>query len=320
MAIEKEKLIDMFRTMLKARHFEQRCAELHLTGDIPGNLHLAIGQEAVAAGAGAALRPDDYLVTQHRADGHAIAKGVPIDRFMAEQFGRKTGISGGVGGPNHPACWDIGWLGAEGIVGSSIPMATGLALSSRLRGTDQVTLNVFGDGACNTARFHEGINLGALWQLPVIYLCENNKWASFVAASKSTRLKTIADRAAAYGIPGVAVDGTDPIAVYEVMSEAVARARRGEGPTFIECKSSRLGGHYSADRETRYRSQEDIDEGWKNEPIKKFREKLIGMKVLTEKEADGIGREALAEVDKAVKFASESPFAEPKDVLEYIYA
>jgi pyruvate dehydrogenase E1 component alpha subunit len=318
--MEKEKLADILRVMLTARHFEQRCFELHLTGDIPGNLHLAIGQEAVAAGAGAALRPDDYLVTQHRADGHAIAKGVPLDRFMAEQFGRKTGVSGGVGGPNHPAWWDVGWLGAEGIVGSSIPMATGIALSSRLRGTDQVTLNVFGDGACNTARFHEGINLGALWYLPIIYLCENNKWASFVAAKDSTILKTLADRAAGYGIPGVAVDGNDPMAVYEVVSEAVARARRGEGPTLIECKSTRLGGHYSADREHRYRPQEDIDEGWKNEPIKKFRDKLIKEKVLTDKEADEIEQGVLAELVKAVKFASDSPFAEPNDVLEYIYA
>ncbi len=320
MAIEKEKLIDMFRTMVRARHFLERCTQLHISGDIPGNLHIGIGQEAIGAGAGAALRPDDYLVTSYRGETHAIAKGVPLDRFMAEGFGRKTGVSGGMVGPNHIAWWDVGYLGAEGILGTGIPVATGLALSTKLRGTDQVTLCVFGDGTCNTARFHEGINLGALWQLPVIYLIENNKWAAFVAASKSTRLKNLADRAAAYGIPGAIVDGNDPIAVYEVVSEAVARARRGEGPTLIECKTLRLGGHYSADTETRYRPPEETEEGWKNEPIKKFREKLIGMKVLTEKEADGIGREALAEVDKAVKFASESPFAEPKDVLEYIYA
>ena len=320
MALTKKLLIDMFRTMVRIRRFEETAAKLHLSGDIPGNLHLCIGQEAVAAGAGATLRPDDYLVTQHRADGHGIAKGVPTDRFMAELFGKKTGISGGMGGPNHPACWEVGWLGGEGILVSSLPIANGLALSAKLKGTDRVVLNAFGDGACNSGRFHEGINLGALWKVPVVYLIENNRWASFTPASRSSLLANLADRATAYGIPGVVVDGNNPVAVYEVVSEAVARARKGKGPTLIECKTCRLGGHYSADRELRYRPKEDIEEGWRNEPIKRFRDELVGKAILTEKGVEEIEQEVLEEMERAVEFAKKSPLPEPEEILEYVYA
>lgn len=319
MAIAKEKLIDMYRTMVRIRRFEERVAREFADGNIPGSVHSYIGEEAVATGAIAHLKPDDYIMSTHRGHGHMIAKGGQTDRMMAELFAKKTGYCLGKGGSMHIADIDIGMLGAAGIVGSGIPIATGAGLSAKLRGTDQVTICFFGDGAACIGRFHEGINLGAIWKLPVIYICENNLWAVSVPTSTSLAIRDIADRAVGYGIPGVVVDGMDVLAVHEVVGEAVARAREGEGPTLIEAKTYRFRGHFEGDSGT-YRPEEEIKEWQKREPIKLFEEKLLEMKVITKKEVEEIDREILAEIDQAVKFAQESPFPKPEETLENVYA
>jgi len=319
MAIAKEKLIDMYRTMVRIRRFEERVSREFAEGNIPGSVHSYIGEEAVATGAIAHLRKDDYIMSTHRGHGHMIAKGGQTDRMMAELFAKKTGYCLGKGGSMHIADLDIGMLGAAGIVGSGIPIATGAGLSAKMRGTDQVTLCFFGDGASNLGRFHEGINLGAVWKLPVIYICENNLWAVSVPTSCSLAIPNIADRAIGYGIPGIVVDGMDVMAVYEAAGEAVARARRGEGPTLIEAKTYRFRGHFEGDSGT-YRPKEEIEEWLKRDPLKSFKEKLLEMKLLTEKKADEIDQEMLAEIDQAVKFAQESPFPEPEETLDNVYA
>lgn len=319
MTIAKEKLIDMYRTMVRIRRFEERVAREFAEGNIPGTVHSYIGEEAVATGAIAHLRKDDYIMSTHRGHGHMIAKGGKTDRMMAELFAKKTGYCLGKGGSMHIADLDIGMLGAAGIVGSGIPIATGAGLSAKMRGTEQVTICFFGDGASNIGRFHEGINLGAVWKLPVIYICENNLWAVSVSASCSSAIPNIADRAIGYGIPGIVVDGMDVMAVYEAAGEAVARARRGEGPTFIEAKTYRFRGHFEGDSGT-YRPKEEIEEWLKRDPLKSFKEKLLEMKLLTEKKAEEIDQEMLAEIDQAVKFAQESPFPEPEETLENVYA
>ncbi|MBA7599019.1 Acetoin:2,6-dichlorophenolindophenol oxidoreductase subunit alpha [subsurface metagenome] len=319
MAIAKEKLIDMYRTMVRIRRFEERVSREFADGNIPGSVHVYIGEEAVATGAIAHLRKDDYIMSTHRGHGHMIAKGGQTDRMMAELFAKKTGYCLGKGGSMHIADLEIGILGAAGIVGSGIPIATGAGLSAKMRGTDQVTLCFFGDGASNLGRFHEGINLGAVWKLPVIYICENNLWAVSVPTSCSLAISNIADRAIGYGIPGIVVDGMDVMAVYEAAGEAVARARRGEGPSLIEAKTYRFRGHFEGDSGT-YRPKEEIEEWLKRDPLKSFKEKLLEIKLLTEKKADEIDQEMLAEIDQAVKFAQESPFPEPEETLENVFA
>jgi len=318
MAIAKEKLLWMFRTMVRIRRFEERVAREFADGNIPGSVHLYIGEEAVATGAIAHLKKEDYIMSTHRGHGHLIAKGGETDKMMAELFAKKTGYCQGKGGSMHIADLDIGMLGAAGIVGSGIPIATGAALSAQMRGTDQVTICFFGDGASNIGRFHEGVNLASVWSLPVVFICENNLWAVSVPTSTSLNVANVADRAVGYGIPGVAVDGMDVTAVYEAAGEAVTRARNGQGPTLIEAKTYRYRGHFEGDSGT-YRPKEEIERWMQRDPINNYREKLIEMKVLTEKQAEDIDKEALAEMDEAMKFAHESPFPEPEEALENVY-
>jgi len=319
MAIEKEKLIEMYRTMVRIRRFEERVAREFADGNIPGSVHSYIGEEAVAAGAIAHLRTDDYILSTHRGHGHLIAKGGKTDLMMAELFAKKTGYNLGKGGSMHIADVDIGILGAMGIVGSGIPIATGAGLSAKMRGTDQVTMCFFGDGASNIGRFHEGINMASIWNLPVIFICENNLYAVSVPQSYSMKIRDVADRAVSYGIPGVSVDGMNVIAVHETAGEAVARARRGEGPTLIECKTYRYRGHAEG-LPSPYRTKEELEEWMKKDPIESYTAKLIEMKVLTKKEANDIDQEMLEEMDQAVKFAQESPFPKPEETLENVYA
>ncbi len=319
MAIPKEKLIDMFRTMLRIRRFEERVSREFADGHIPGSVHTYIGEEAVATGAIAHLRKDDYIMSTHRGHGHMIAKGGEMDRMMAELFAKKTGYCLGKGGSMHIADLDIGMLGAAGIVGSGIPIATGAGLSAKMRGTDQVTICFFGDGASNIGRFHEGINMASVWCLPVIFVCENNLWAVSVPSTKSCNVANIADRAIGYGIPGVVVDGMDVMAVYEAAGEAVSRARNGQGPTLIEAKTYRFRGHFEGDAGA-YRPREEIDYWLQRDPIPQFRNALVEMKVLTEKQAEDMDKEVLAETEEAVKFAKESPFPAPEETLENVYS
>ncbi len=319
MAVAKKRLLDMYRTMIRIRRFEERVSQEFAAGNIPGSVHVYIGEEAVATGAIAHLRTDDYIMSTHRGHGHLIAKGGQTNRMMAELFAKKTGYCQGKGGSMHIADLDIGMLGAAGIVGSGIPIATGAGLSARLRGTDQVTICFFGDGASNIGRFHEGINLAAVWKLPVIFICENNLWAVSVPTSTSLAIDDIADRGVGYGIPGVVVDGQDAMAVYDAVGEAVARARKGEGPTLIEAKTYRYHGHFEGDAGT-YRPKEEIEKWMARDPVRIFQEQLINMKGLTVKQAEEIDREILAEIDKAVQFAKESPFPEPEEALNNVYA
>lgn len=319
MAIEKEKLIDMYRVMVRIRAFEERAYKDFTGGRIPGVLHLYTGEEAVATGACANLRPDDYITSTHRGHGHVIAKGAKTDRMMAELHGKKTGYCKGRGGSMHIADTDIGILGANGIVGGGIPIAGGAALSAQKRGTDQVCLCFFGDGASNTTRFHEGINLASIWKLPVVYVIENNLYGESTHVSYAMNIPNIADRACAYGIPGKIVDGNDVLAVYETVGEAVARARKGEGPTIVECKTYRWHGHYIGDPET-YKPKEEVEEWKKKDPIPRFRKYLIENKILSEEGTNKIDLEMNEEIDQAVKFADESPFPEPEETLEDVYA
>jgi TPP-dependent pyruvate/acetoin dehydrogenase alpha subunit len=227
-----EVLVNIYQTIVRIRAFEERVFKEFTAGNIPGFVHLYTGQEAVAAGVCASLRPDDCITSTHRGHGHLIAKGGRTDRMMAELFGKATGYNKGKGGSMHIADVSLGMLGANGVVGAGIPIATGAALSAKLSKTDQVAVSFFGDGATNTGRFHEGVNLAACLSLPVIYVIENNGYAISVPISYSCKLVDMADRATAYGIPGVTVDGNDAIAVYEAVSEAVSRARQGGGPTY----------------------------------------------------------------------------------------
>ncbi|MBA7695333.1 Acetoin:2,6-dichlorophenolindophenol oxidoreductase subunit alpha [subsurface metagenome] len=319
MAIEKEKLIDMYRVMVRIRTFENRVYQEFAAGHIPGFVHLYAGEEAIATGACANLRTDDYITSTHRGHGHVIAKGGKTDRMMAELYGKKTGSNKGKGGSMHIAEVDIGMLGANAIVAGGIPIAGGAALSAKMRGTNQAAICFLGDGATNTTRFHEGVNLASIWKLPIVYVIENNTYAETTPISYAANIANIADRASAYGIPGKTIDGNDVLAVYEALGEAVARARRGEGPTLIECKTCRHYGHYEGDTQT-YRTKQEFEECHKRDPIPRFRKKLVEMGVLTEKEADEINQEILNELDDAVKFAEESPLPAPEETLEDVYA
>jgi len=319
MTLEKERLINLYRTMLRIRAFEERVCQEFAAGHIPGFVHVYIGEEASAAGTCANLRPDDYITATHRGHGQIIAKGARTDRMMAELYGRETGYCRGKGGSMHIADTDIGVLGANGIVGGGITIAGGAALSAQMRGTDQVVVCFLGDGSTNQGTFHEGVNLAACWSLPVVYVIENNLYAEKTRITDTCLLANLAERAAAYGIPSVVVDGNDVMAVYEAVGEAVARARKGQGPSVVECKTYRWRGHYEGDPQT-YKPKEEVEEWQQKDPILRFRKLLLEMQVLTEKEGDGIQQAVLQEMDSAVKFAEESPFPSPEETLEDVFA
>jgi len=319
MAIPNEKLADMYTVMVRIRAFEERVLKEFTAGNIPGFCHLYIGEEAIATGACATLRPDDYITSTHRGHGHVIAKGAKTNLMMAELFGKKTGYNKGKGGSMHIADPDIGILGANGIVGAGITIAGGAALSSKLRKSGQITICFIGDGATNTSRFHEGVNLAAAFDLPIVYVIENNMYAISVRFSEVCKIKDIAARGCAYGIPGVTIDGNNVVSVYETVSAAVARARQGEGPTLVECKTFRPRGHFIGDAQM-YIKPEELEEWIKKDPLPRFRKQLIKMSVLSEKDAVNIENGINEEIDEAVKFAQESHLPHPDDVLEDVYA
>ncbi|MBI4759218.1 MAG: pyruvate dehydrogenase (acetyl-transferring) E1 component subunit alpha [Chloroflexi bacterium] len=318
MAVEKEKLIEMYTKMLTIRRFEQRVAEHFAAGKIPGFVHLYIGEEAVAVGTCANLRPDDYITSTHRGHGHLIAKGGDLKRMMAELFGKRTGYCKGKGGSMHIADVELGILGANGIVGGGPPIAAGAALSAQYRGTDQVVACFFGDGAANQGTFHEGLNMASIWKLPVIFVCENNHYGISLSQLKHMNVADIADRAKAYDIPGVAVDGNDVIAVYEAAHEAVRRARAGEGSSLIECKTYRHRGHFEGDPQV-YRPPEEAEAWLKKDPLPRFEAKLMEMGVLTGEKAKQIEQGIVAKIDEAVRFAEESPFPAPEELGDDVY-
>lgn len=322
MAIGKEILLDMYTRMLTIRRFEERMLEQMMAGALPGGVHTYIGEEAVGVGVCANLRTEDRITSTHRGHGHIIAKGGDVKKMMAELFGKRTGYCKGKGGSMHIADFSLGILGANGIVGGGLPTAAGSALASQLRGDDQVTVCFFGDGAANQGTFHEAVNLSAVWKLPVIYICENNLYAVTTPVAKSISIEDVADRGASYGIPGMAIDGQDIMAVYEATAEAVKRAREGDGPSLIECKTYRFMGHMGGKEvfEGSYRTEEEVEEWKKRDPITMFEADLLKMGVLTKEDADGIDKQINAEMDEAVAFAEQSPLPEPEEALEDLYA
>lgn len=305
--------------MLEIRFFEEKVFDLYAQNLVPGTIHLYLGEEAVAVGVCSLLRKDDYITSTHRGHGHCIAKGAELKRTMAEILGKKTGYCKGKGGSMHIADFKIGMLGATAVVGAGLPIAVGAGLSAKLRKTDQVVACFFGEGASNQGTFHESINMASIWKLPVIFVCENNLYAMGTRQSRVMAIENVADRAVAYGIPGVVVDGNDVLAVYEATQRAVERARKGEGPTLIECKTYRHKGHSRVDP-AKYRPKEEVEEWLAKDPIKRFKEKLLQTNTLTEAEIQQIEKEVSAEIEEAVKFAMESPYPAPEEALEDIYA
>jgi pyruvate dehydrogenase E1 component alpha subunit len=319
MNISKDKLSLMYERMLKIRYFEDRVRELFAAGEMPGFVHLYLGQEAVAVGACVALNDDDFITSTHRGHGHIIAKGGEMRCMMAELYGKATGYNKGKGGSMHIAWPELGILGANGILAAGISIATGAGMSAKLRKSGQVAVCFFGDGASNEGNFHESLNIASAFDLPVVYVCENNLYAVSTRQSRVRKVEDIADRAVGYGMPGVVVDGNDVIAVYEAVHEAVERARAGEGPTLVECKTYRWRAHFEGEVDT-YRPPEEVAEWIKREPIAPYRRTLVEQGVLSEAEAKAIEQAVLDELEEAVEFARQSPLPEPETALEGLWA
>jgi acetoin:2,6-dichlorophenolindophenol oxidoreductase subunit alpha len=319
--VSKAQLCEMLRRMLRIRLFEECAVGLHSASQIPGPLHTSIGQEAEIVGACMALRDDDYMTGTHRSHGHPIGKGVELAPLMAELLGKKTGVCRGKGGSMHLAVFSAGSLGESGIVGAGMPVATGAGLSARLRGTDQVCLCFFGDGAANCGPFHESLNLAAIWKLPIIFLCENNGYAATAAQAQTTAVADIAQRASAYNIPGVIVDGQDVLAVHESVSVAVARARTGDGPTLLEAKTYRYRDHaeFGGLKISAYRPDAEIASWRRKDPIEIFSARFRSAGDLTDREFEAIKSAVQAEVTAAVVFAQQSPTPDPHALLEDVF-
>lgn len=318
--IGKEKLLDIYQRMLLIRSFEERAHEMFQAGQLPRRGHLYSGQEAVAAATLAALRDDDYVTSTHRGHGHAIGRGRDLLGAMAELGGKSAGFCRGKGGSMHVADFDHGMLGAFPIVGASITMAVGGALAAKVEGKGRLAVAFFGDGASNQGTFHEGLNLAAIWDLPVIFVCENNQYAIFTKQENVMRVKQVADRAPAYGIPGVVIDGMDPLAVYRAVAEAAERARAGKGPTLIEAMTYRWGGHSTGDPGTGYRDRDEVAEWKKRDPLPRFRRFLLESNACTEEEISALERESRRQLEEAVAFTLSAPDPSPDEAYSHLYA
>jgi TPP-dependent pyruvate/acetoin dehydrogenase alpha subunit len=310
---------EMYAAMLRVRLFEERARELFQNGRIPGFLHTSVGQEAVAVGVAAVLRRDDYVLSTHRGHGHLIAKGGSLRGLMAELYGKADGICHGKGGTMHIADVSVGYLGANGVLASGCVVAPGVGMSIKHRKSGQVVVTFFGDGAANRGPFHEGVNLAALWNLPVIFVCENNRWASSTAHAVSTAGGSIAARARGYGIPGESVDGNDVLAVYDAVARAAERARRGEGPSLIEAHTIRWVGHFEGDSQA-YRGKEEVAEGRRRDPIARLERLLAERRVLDAAGGARVREGVAAEIDDAVAHAEASPLPRPEDALTDLFA
>ncbi len=321
MDLSGEKLLEMYRQMWKIRLFEEKTYEIYTQGLMPGLAHLYSGEEAVAVGVCSALRPEDCITSTHRGHGHLIAKGGDFYRMMAEIMGKKTGYCRGKGGSMHIADFSLGILGANGIVGGGIPLAVGAALAMKKTGGDGVSVSFFGDGASNQGSFHESANLSAVWKLPVVFVCENNGYGISVSQARHQAIQDVSLRAASYGMPGVTVEGNDILAVCEAAVEAVSRARRGEGPTLLECKTYRFGGHHVGDQGggILYRSKEEMHEWQKRCPIKQFEKYLLDNEHLTAQKAHEIQEEITHQLAEAVERAKSDPFPSAEELLEDLY-
>ena len=311
-------LREILQRMLRIRLFDERAARVRVP-HIPGALHNSVGQEGAIVGACMALRANDFMTGTHRSHGHPIGKGVPLGPLMAELFGKRTGVCGGKGGSMHLADFSVGSLGESGIVGGSMPAAVGAALSARLRGSDQVCLCFFGDGAANCGPFHESMNLASVWNLPVVFFCENNGYAICSAQAQTTSVADIARRAGSYAIPGVIVDGQDVLAVYETVRIAVTRARSGSGPTLVEAKTYRYCDHEEDCEFPKYRSEEEVARWRSRDPLELFSARLLSSGEGTDAEINSVKSEVETEVAAAVAFAETSPEPEAAALLEQVF-
>ena len=314
----KDFLLEMYRKMVLIRQFEDRVKFLFLEGIMPGTIHQCQGQEACAVGVCMALNEDDVVTSTHRPHGHAIAKGVTIQSMMDELFGKVTGCCKGKGGSMHIGDMDKGMIPAVAIVGGNIPVATGAALAFKMRGEKRVAVSFMGDGATNEGAFHEGVNMGAIWNLPVIYVVENNLYGASTPVGMVVKTEKISDRAFIYGIPGGTVNGNDPLAVYEATKEAVDRARSGMGPTLLELMTYRITGHSRRDPAL-YQPKEERQLAKDNEPIGRFRKYLMDNDLAEESELDEIDAQIEEEIEKAVDQAQQAPDPKPEDALEDMY-
>ncbi|WP_274542651.1 thiamine pyrophosphate-dependent dehydrogenase E1 component subunit alpha [Aminivibrio pyruvatiphilus] len=309
----------MYRKMLTIRRFEERAAELYAAGRMPGFVHLYVGEEAVATGVCASLTDRDFITSTHRGHGHVIAKGGKTELMMAELYGKATGYCKGKGGSMHIADVDLGILGANGIVGAGQPISVGAAFACKYRKTDAVAVCFFGDGASNRGTFHEAMNMASSFKLPVVFVCENNMYGISNYQKHHMNISDIADRAGAYGVPGVSVDGNDVIAVYEAASEAVARARRGDGPSIVECKTWRQRGHFEGDP-AKYKDPEEQKAWLAKDPIPRIEAKLIELGMATQADLDRMRAKVNEEIEAAVKFAEDSPEPGDDELLTDVWA
>ena len=314
----KEKLPWIYERMRLIREFENRAADLFAEGKIPGFVHLYAGEEAIAVGVCAHLTDRDFITSTHRGHGHCIAKGVDLKEMMAELYGKAPGACKGKGGSMHIADVTKGMLGANGIVGAGGPLACGSALMAKVKGTDQVTVCFFGDGAAEQGTMHESMNLAAIWNLPVVFVCENNGYAQTTPSHYHCAAQDIADRAAGYNMPGFTIDGTDLFAVYEAAGEAIARARRGEGPTLMECKAFRYYGHFQGDNLS-YFTEEERRKNKERDPIDSFKKRVIERGLLPEEQMAEIDRRVKSAVDEAVQFAETAPYPALEELLTDVY-
>lgn len=314
-----ELMLEMYRRMVRIREFELAAMDVFKRGLIKGTVHPYIGEEASGVGVCMALRQDDLISGTHRSHGHNIAKGAEAKRMMAEIFGKETGYCKGRGGSMHIAAFDTGSLGALAVVGSGIPIAVGAALGFKLQGKDSVAVPFTGDGGTNTGNFHEGLNMAAVWNLPVVFVVENNKYAVSTRVDQVVKIADLSQRAKSYGVPGVRVDGFDVQAVYDAAVEAVARARSGAGPTLLVTECYRIEGHYAGEPEV-YRSRDEVNEQRKHDPIPYFARCLIERNVATQKNIDDINSAIQQEMLDAIEYAKESPQPDPATAMDYIYA
>ena len=320
MELSIELQMDMHRRMVRIRLFEEAAGKLAEAAKLPGFLHLYVGQEAVAAGVCAALTDDDQITSTHRGHGHLVAKGGQFNEMMAELMGKSTGYCKGKGGSMHISNLDVGMLGANGIVGAGAPIAVGAGFANKYRGNGNVAVPFFGDGSTNIGAFHEAANMACALKLPVVFVCENNEYGEFTAREKTMAITDIVDRAAGYGMPGVIVDGMDVVAIHEAATEAVARARRGDGPSLIEAKTYRYYNHHGIQNlGLKYRTDDEVASWRERDPIFSYEERLIEVGTATRDDIDGIWAELRADIETAIEFAENSPVPTPEQLLVDVY-
>jgi acetoin:2,6-dichlorophenolindophenol oxidoreductase subunit alpha len=320
MELSTELQMDMHRRMVRIRLFEEAAGRLAEANKLPGFLHLYVGQEAVAAGVCAALTDDDQITSTHRGHGHLVAKGGQFNEMMAELMGKSTGYCKGKGGSMHISNLDVGMLGANGIVGAGAPIAVGAGFANKYKGNGNVAVPFFGDGSTNIGAFHEAANMACALKLPVVFVCENNEYGEFTAREKTMAITDIVDRAAGYGMPGVIVDGMDVVAIHEAATEAVNRARRGEGPSLLEAKTYRYYNHHGVQNlGLKYRTDDEVATWRERDPIFTFEERLIEMGTATRADIDAVWAELRADIDTAIEFAENSPVPTPDQLLVDVY-